>query len=223
MAGDLKFLNASAWGDIPVWAYSAVAAILESLKKVDPQTCYHCLRVGEYSRLLAKSAGLNEYQQKVSEFAGILHDVGKMGIPVQITHKPGKLDFEEYALMKAHSSYSEDIIKPLGIDEFFQAVIPAVRSHHERIDGEGYPDRLYDEKIPLVSRIILIVDTLDAMKETRAYRNGLPIERVYQELNKYAGTQFDKSLVKIFLEAHPGWEKESPDQQTLEKLIKKVA
>ncbi len=223
MAGDVKVLNPNSWGDIPVWAYSAVAAILESLKKVDPQTCYHCLRVGEYSRLLAKSAGLNEYQQKVSEFAGILHDVGKMGIPVQITHKPGKLDFEEYALMKSHSTYSEEIIKPLGIDDFFKAVIPAVRSHHERIDGEGYPDKLYDEKIPLVARIILIVDTLDAMKETRAYRAGLPLERIYQELKKYSGTQFDKSLVKIFLESHASWEKESPDRQTIENLVKKVA
>ncbi len=125
------------WGDIPSWAYSAVASVMEALHKVDPATFHHCLRVGEYSRLLAKSAGLTEYQQKVAEFSGILHDVGKMGIQLSITHKPGKLTAEEYGLMKDHAVYSEEIIKPLGVHEFFRQVIPAVRGHHERIDGKG--------------------------------------------------------------------------------------
>ncbi len=220
---DSKIVSIANWGDVPVWAYSAVATIMESLKKVDPATCDHCFRVGEYCRLLAKSAGLNEYQQKIAEFSGILHDVGKIGIPTQITHKPGKLELEEYSLMKAHSTYSEDIIKPLGINPFFQSVIPSVRAHHERFDGEGYPDKLIGDDIPLVARVILIVDTLDAMKETRAYRVGLPIEKIYSELTKYSGSQFDSHLVKIFLEAHPHWEKEKPDQETQNNLIRKIA
>jgi len=211
------------WGDIPSWAYSAVGSILESLKKVDPETLYHCLRVGEYSRLLAKSAGLSEYQQKIAEFSGILHDVGKMGIPLDITHKPGKLDDHEYETMKSHPVYSEEIIQPLGIHEFFRQVIPAVRGHHERVDGKGYPDKLSGEEIPVLSRVILIVDTLDAMKETRAYRKGLPTEVVYKEIEKYKGTQFDPVLAKIFLECHKHWEKEKPDQETIHQLIKKVA
>jgi HD-GYP domain-containing protein (c-di-GMP phosphodiesterase class II) len=211
------------WGDIPSWSYSAVASILESLKKVDPETLYHCLRVGNYSRLLAKAAGLTEYQQKVAEFAGILHDVGKIGISVDITHKPGKLTTEEYELMKDHPVYSEDIMKPLAIHEFFRQVQPAVRGHHERIDGKGYPDKLHGEDIPVLSRVILIVDTLDAMGEDRAYRKGMPIDLIYKELEKFAGTQFDQAMVKIFLESHKHWAKETPDQETFTQIIKKVA
>ncbi|MEZ0390837.1 MAG: HD-GYP domain-containing protein [Pseudobdellovibrionaceae bacterium] len=211
------------WGDIPTWAYSAVGSILESLKKVDPETLYHCLRVGEYSRLLARAAGLSEYQQKVAEFSGILHDVGKMGIDTQITHKPGKLDTNEYEIMKSHPVYSEDIIKPLTSHEFFRQVLPAVRGHHERVDGKGYPDRLHGEDIPLISRVILIVDTLDAMGENRSYRQGLPIDVIYKEIEKYAGTQFDQSLAKIFLNCHRYWKQEKPDEETVNRLIKKVA
>lgn len=211
------------WGDIPSWGYSAVGSILESLKKVDPETFHHCLRVGEYSRLLARSAGLSEFQQKVAEFAGILHDVGKIGISLDITHKPGKLTNEEYEVMKDHAEFSEDIIKPLTVHEFFREIQPAVRGHHERVDGKGYPDKLHGEDIPLISRVILIVDTLDAMGETRAYRKGLPIDMIYKELQKYAGTQFDQALVKIFLESHKHWQHEKRDTETIQKLIRKVA
>lgn len=211
------------WGDIPSWAYSAVGSILESLRKVDPETFAHCLRVGEYSRLLAKSAGLSEYQQKVAEFSGILHDVGKIGIHPSITHKPGKLTLDEYELMKDHAVFSEEIIQPLGIHEFFRQVIPAVRGHHERVDGKGYPDKLHGEDIPVLSRVILIVDTLDAMGQDRAYRKGLPLERIYQEIQKYSGTQFDPVMAKIFLESHKYWSQEKPDSETVEQLIKKVA
>jgi HD-GYP domain-containing protein (c-di-GMP phosphodiesterase class II) len=160
------------WGDIPSWAYSAVGSILESLKKVDPETLYHCLRVGEYSRLLAKSAGLSEYQQKIAEFSGILHDVGKMGVPLEITHKPGKLETHEYETMKAHPVYSEEIIQPLAIHEFFRQVLPAVRGHHERVDGKGYPDKLSGEEIPVLSRVILIVDTAKVCQRKRCTRKS---------------------------------------------------
>lgn len=211
------------WGDIPDWAYSAVRSILESLKKVDPETYAHCCRVGEYSRLLAKYAGLNEYQQKIAEFSGILHDVGKMGISPDIIHKPGKLDPVEYKEMQRHAEYSEEIIAPLGIHEFFRQVIPAVRGHHERVDGAGYPDKLSGEEIPVISRVILIVDTLDAMGQTRAYRKGLPIEVIYNEIQKYAGTQFDPALAQIFLEAHKHWGQEMPDEITQSEIIRKVA
>lgn len=220
----MKRTNSNAvWGDIPAWAYSAVGSILESLRKVDPDTFHHCLRVGEYSRLLAKSAGLSEYQQKVAEFSGILHDVGKMGIQPTITHKPGKLTPEEYAVMKDHSVYSEEIISPLGVHEFFHQVIPAVRAHHERVDGTGYPDKLHGEDIPVVSRVILIVDTLDAMGADRAYRKGMPLDMIYKEIRKFSGTQFDSSLAQIFLDAHKFWSQEKPDQDTVNQLIKKVA
>lgn len=205
-------------GDVPEWAYPAVESILSSLRAVDPMTFYHCLRVGEYSRRLAKAAGLNEYQQKVAQFSGILHDVGKMGIEQNIVHKPGKLTGDEYERMKHHSILSEEIVTPLAHHEFFQLVVPAVRGHHERVDGQGYPDNLAGDEIPVISRVILVVDTLDAMAQDRPYRMGLPIDVIYKELKKYAGIQFDKSLVTIFLQSHPLWSREANDDETLARV-----
>ena len=102
-------------------------------------------------------------------------------------------------------------------------MIPAVRYHHERVDGQGYPYCLAGEDIPILSRVILIVDTLDAMGQSRAYRQGLPIEVIYKEIQKYMVTQFDTELAKIFLDSHKHWSKEKPDAETVHKLIKKVA
>jgi HD-GYP domain-containing protein (c-di-GMP phosphodiesterase class II) len=116
--------------------------------------------------------------------------------------------------MRNHSEYSEQIIQPLATHSFFSQVQPAVRGHHERLDGKGYPDSLSGEEIPLVSRVILIVDTLDAMSENRAYRQGLPIDKVYEELKKYSGTQFDASLVNVFLQSHKSWHTEEVDENS---------
>lgn len=191
---------------------------------VDPFTYAHCLRVGEHSRKLAKFAGFSEYQCKVAQFSGLLHDVGKMGVDLAITHKPGKLEPHEYEIMKGHSILSQEIIEPLTSHEFFRQILPAVRGHHERLDGEGYPDRLHGEDIPVISRVILIVDTLDAMGQDRAYRKGMPIDKIYDELQKYSGTQFDSALVRIFLEAHSRyWHQEKADAETLERVSVKAA
>ena len=223
MSAALKKPNLTlVWGDIPDWAYSSVAAVLETLKQSDPATFEHCLRVGEFSRLLAKSAGLTEYQQKISEFAGILHDVGKVGVGRDIVHKPGKLTESEYEIMKQHSIYSEEIIQPLATHEFFRQVLPAVRGHHERVDGLGYPDKLHGEDVPLISRMILIVDTYDAMGQDRSYRKGLPVEVIYKELEKFAGTQFDKALVTTFMDCHESWKTEKADPNTINFIHKKV-
>jgi putative nucleotidyltransferase with HDIG domain len=211
-------------GDVPDWAYSAVAGIMQSLKIVDPETYAHCLRVGEYSRKLAISAGLTPFQQKVAEFSGILHDVGKMGVDRAIVHKPGKLDDFEMAKMKDHPVLSAEIVKPLADQHiFFQQVLPGVLYHHERMDGLGYPHKKMGDEIPLISRLILIVDTLDAMSSSRAYRQGQPIEKVYRELNRCKGTQFDTERVHIFLDSHSEWDRQAADAETQHRLIKKVA
>lgn len=211
-------------GDIPEWAYSAVESILTSLKVADPETYAHCLRVGEHARKLAKFAGLTEYQQRVAQFSGLMHDVGKMGVDLAITHKPGKLTDAEYDIMKSHPVLSEEIIQPMAHHEFFQQILPAVRGHHERVDGKGYPDKLHGEDVPLIARVILIVDTLDAMGQNRAYRKGLPVEVIYQELERFAGTQFDQALVRIFLDVHQRhWDKEAADIETIRKVTTKAA
>lgn len=210
------------WGNIPNWSYEAVRALLESLKSVEPTTYEHCLRVGEYSRKLARDMGLNEYEQKLAEFAGMLHDIGKIGIDKDILMKPGRLDPKEHDIMKSHSIMSETIVKPLATHQFFNQILPGIRGHHERMDGEGYPDKKVGETIPLLARIILVVDTFDAMSENRAYRKGLPEEIVFAELKRCSGTQFDPQIVRIFLQAHPTW-KQEVEQETLHKIIKRVA
>lgn len=212
-----------AWGDIPDWTYDSVKSLLEGLRAVEPSTYHHCLRVGEYSRKLAVDMGMNEYEQKVAEFAGLLHDIGKIGIERNILLKPGKLDPYELDIIQSHSIISEQIIQPFATHPFFKQIIPAVRGHHERLDGEGYPDKLMGEEIPLISRVILVVDTYDAMSADRVYRRGLPDDIIYSELKRCAGTQFDPQLVKIFLSVHANWKKQDSDAETFQHIIRKVA
>lgn len=202
MSGALKH------GDIPSWAYAATKALLESLKAVDPDTYHHCLRVGASARLLARDAGLDEYQQIAAEFAGILHDIGKMTLKQEILNKPARLTDEEMEHVKSHSIASERLVAPLAHHDFFQYVVPVIRSHHERVDGQGYPDKLGGETIPLLSRVILVVDTVDAMTQNRVYRKGLPMDVVLAELKKYSGTQFDAQLVNVFFDSHRFWKPE---------------
>ncbi|WII73788.1 HD-GYP domain-containing protein [Bdellovibrio sp. 22V] len=213
----------SSWGDIPAWAYDAAQALMQSLKVVDPATYAHCCRVGEMSRKLARDAGLNEYEQKLAEFAGLFHDIGKIGVPQSIIAKPGKLDESEHLIMQSHPVLSEEIVKPLARHQFFSEILPGIRGHHERVDGTGYPDKKRGDEVPLLARIILVVDTYDAMSQTRAYRKGLPDDVVYAELRRCSGTQFDSQLVNTFLQAHPSWKTQEPDQDTLHFVIKKIA
>ncbi|MGE5087244.1 MAG: HD-GYP domain-containing protein [Bacillota bacterium] len=211
------------WGDVPAWAYQAAQALMQSLKIVDPVTYAHCCRVGEMSRKLARDAGLNEYQQKLAEFAGLFHDIGKMGVSQDIIAKPGKLDPRELAIMKSHPVLSEEIVQPLAKHDFFANILPGIRGHHERVDGTGYPDKILGDEINILARVILVVDTYDAMSQTRAYRKGLPDAVVYEELKRCSGTQFDSQLVKIFLQAHPRWSGQQVDQETEYLLIRKIA
>lgn len=196
---------------------------MEALKAVEPTTYTHCLRVGEYSRKLAAAMGLNEFEQKVAEFAGILHDIGKIGIERNILLKPGKLDAYELDVMQSHSVVSEQIIQPFATHPFFRQILPAVRGHHERIDGEGYPDKLMGDEIPLISRVILVVDTYDAMSVDRVYRKGLSDDIIYAELRRCSGMQFEPELVRIFLAVHASWSKQKSDPETHHRIIRKVA
>lgn len=213
----------SSWGDIPEWAYESAQVLMQSLKSVDPVTYHHCCRVGEMSRKLSRDAGLNEYEQKLAEFAGLFHDVGKMGISQAIIDKPGKLDDVEYRTIQSHSILSEEIVQPLAKHSFFAEMLPAIRGHHERVDGTGYPDKKRGDEVPLIARVILVVDTYDAMAQDRAYRKGLPDEVIYAEIQRCSGTQFDAQLAKTFLEAHKGWSPQQRDQETFNYLIKQIA
>lgn len=157
------------------------------------------------AKLLARAAGLNEFDTRIVEYAGLFHDIGKVGVPDGILLKPAKLTDEEYEIMKSHPVLSVKILEPVSHLEFFAKTIPGVRFHHERFDGRGYPEGVKGEDIPLESRIILVVDTFDAMTWSRPYRKGLPYEVAYKELQDFAGRQFDPKLVEIFNAAHPHW------------------
>lgn len=194
-----------AWGDIPDWINEVSAVLLQALKERDPYTYGHCRRVARNARLLAREAGLNEFEQKIIEYSSIFHDLGKIGIPDRILLKPGRLTQEEEAIMKIHPIKSAEIIEPFSHIPFFKALLPGILHHHERMDGLGYPNGIQGKEIPLSARIILIVDTFDAMTTTRPYRKGRGYEFAYKELKQFAGRQFDTQLVNIFLKAHPHW------------------
>ena len=179
-----------------------VNQILDEVHHHDVATFEHCVRVSHLCRFLAQAASLSMEDQIKAQFSGLLHDVGKAKIPLSILNKPGKLTESEYEIMKSHALLSAEMLEPLEEDPFFAQVQEAILHHHERADGRGYPLQLEGETIPYLSRVILIVDTVDAMTQTRAYRKGLPLDVVYRELEKFAGTQFDYDLVGIFIDAH---------------------
>jgi HD-GYP domain-containing protein (c-di-GMP phosphodiesterase class II) len=186
---------------VPQWANVVAQSILAAVKQKDPDTFFHCCRVGQAARQLAKVMGLSEFEQVILEFSGLFHDVGKMGVPDDILLKPAKLTAKEIEIMKSHPELSVQIIKPLLDDPFFRFLVPGIRYHHEKIDGTGYPHKLAGNNIPLPARIVAIVDTVDAMTQSRPYRPGQPMEKVTQELIDFSDRQFDKHLVKIYLEA----------------------
>lgn len=190
------------WNSIPQDLLAKVNQILAELRDYDIATFDHCVRVSQMCCFLAEAAELSHSEKLKAQFAGLLHDVGKMKIPIEVLNKPGKLTDEEYNLVQNHSLFSAELLEPLEHSPFFREVQLAVLHHHERIDGQGYPLKLEGEQIPYISRLILVVDTVDAMTQNRAYRKGLEMSVVYKELNKFAGVQFDKELVEIFISAH---------------------
>lgn len=175
---------------------SAIKAMVNLLEMRDPYTKGHSERVARIASLFARVLGLPQSEIDRIFWAGILHDIGKIGIPESILNKPGKLSDEEYDIVKKHPVLSEHALS--GI-EFLESLKPIVRSHHERWDGKGYPDGLKGEKIPLTARILAIADSFDAMTSDRPYRKALSIEEAKKEFLKESGKQFDPKLAEIFV------------------------
>jgi diguanylate cyclase (GGDEF)-like protein/putative nucleotidyltransferase with HDIG domain len=176
---------------------SSIYALAATIDAKDHYTYGHSSNVSELSVALARNAGFDESQIEIVKNAGLLHDIGKVGIPESVLSKPGFLTEEEYEIMKGHVVQSVNIIKhiPNLID-----TVPVVISHHERYDGKGYPRGIKGENIPVLGRIICIADSFDAMTTDRPYRKGLSLEQAMYELKKNAGTQFDPTLVDIFIQ-----------------------
>ena len=154
------------------------------------------MRVAEYAREIARRLDMTEKEQEDIYHMGLLHDIGKIGIPDEIINKPSRLTNEEYAIIKTHPVVGADILK--NMTESPEIVVGA-RWHHERYDGKGYPDGLKGNEIPIMARIIGVADAYDAMTSTRSYRCVLPIEVVKEEIEKGKGTQFDPLFADVML------------------------
>jgi putative nucleotidyltransferase with HDIG domain len=170
--------------------------MVKAIEARDPYTSGHSLRVSRLSRAIAASLGLPPREIEQVETAALLHDVGKIHEEfAPLLRKESKLTAEETALMQTHAVRSAELVSI--ISKFRGAIHDAVRHHHERWDGQGYPDGLATDGIPLASRIILISDTVDAMTTDRPYRKRLPLETVMVELQRCRGTQFDPAIVDV--------------------------
>lgn len=173
-----------------------VTALSGAIDAKDTYTNGHSTRVADYSTKIAKKAGFSEEEQNDIYMMGLLHDVGKIGMPDAIINKPAKLTEEEYAVIKNHPVMGARILK--NITEF-PKLITGARWHHERYDGKGYPDGISGEDIPVEARIIAIADAYDAMSSRRSYRDVLPQATVRSEVEKGKGTQFDPVFADIML------------------------
>lgn len=177
---------------------STIYALTAAIDAKDHYTFSHSRNVANYSGCLAVEYGMSEDFVELVKEAGLLHDIGKIGIPEHILNKPGRLEQEEYEIMKGHVEASIGIIRNLPSLDY---VIPAVIGHHERYDGKGYPRGIEGEDIPLSARILCIADSFDAMISKRSYKEACPVEYALEEITAQAGKQFDPQLAPIFVKA----------------------
>ncbi|HTQ68765.1 MAG TPA: HD-GYP domain-containing protein [Solirubrobacteraceae bacterium] len=177
-------------------AYRGTALVLGDVVEADDgYTGVHCRGVLGLALAVADELGLGAEQRRNLEFGALLHDVGKIAIPKEIVNKPGKLDPEEWQIIKTHTLEGQNMLDRIG--GFMHDVGLIVRSHHERWDGGGYPDGLKGEEIPLEARIVTCCDSWNAMRTDRAYRKALPSDLALAELSANSGRQFDPRIVEV--------------------------
>jgi HD-GYP domain-containing protein (c-di-GMP phosphodiesterase class II) len=169
-----------------------IVALANSIDSKDSYTRGHSQRVSELSVAIGRELGLGERELKQLAFGGILHDIGKIGIVERILLKQSRLTDEEMSTMREHPEIGASIIEAVA---FLAPALPAVRNHHERWDGSGYPDRMVGERIPLIARIVNVADTWDACTSTRPYQNALPFEDALAIIQGLSGTQCDPKVV----------------------------
>jgi putative nucleotidyltransferase with HDIG domain len=177
--------------------FSAVRSLAEAVEAKDVYIRGHSAKVSRYSMLIAQKLGLNKKMVEGIRIAGLLHDIGKIGISDKILLKRDKLTSEEFDVIKSHPEVGVQILEPMSLP---WEIIPTIQQHHERYDGKGYPEGIKGEKIDLGARIMQVADAYDAITSDRSYRKASPRAKAVAEIKKFSGTQFDPKIVKVFTE-----------------------
>jgi putative nucleotidyltransferase with HDIG domain len=174
---------------------SFASALVAALDARDQYTAGHSAAVARYSQDIAARLGLPEEEQQLAHLCGLVHDIGKVALPPGLLEKPGPLTLDERRQMEEHPSVGERILSKV---ENYADIARVVRHHHERVDGNGYPDALVDDDIPLISRILAVADAYDAMTSDRPYREAMPSQVARLRIAQAVGSQFDTSVVAAF-------------------------
>ncbi len=185
----------------------ATRALVSAIDKKDHYTSGHSERVGFLARLTGVQLGLHEDELELLEWAGLLHDVGKIGVPEEILCKPGRLTDEEFEIVKKHPEMGYEILKPISD---FKHILDGVLHHHENPDGSGYPYGLVGDQIPLFAGVLHVVDVFDALTSRRSYRDAFTIEKALGIINSEAGTKLNAEFVSAFLRALAAFRENEP-------------
>jgi len=199
-------------------AYEAtVGALCQAVETKDFYTRGHSDRVSRGSVMIAREIGMRGDRVEAIRYAGMLHDVGKLGVPTKVLQKTGKLTEEEYAAIQLHPMRGLDIVREIG---FLDEALAGIMHHHERIDGRGYPMGLAGDEIPEFARVLAVADAFDSMTSTRSYRGARPADEAIAELRKWSGTQFDPAFVDAFVAAlkRDGWQRPEPPVLAADEL-----
>ncbi|WP_405449501.1 HD-GYP domain-containing protein [Streptomyces erythrochromogenes] len=183
---------------------ATIRALVQAVDIKDRYTRGHSERVGQASTMIARELGMAEDRLEVVRIAGILHDVGKLGVPTRLLRKDGPLTHQERRIIELHPEYGHEMVRGIG---FLGEARSAILHHHERVDGTGYPYGLTGEQIPVLARVVAVADAFDAMTSTRSYSRARPVPTALAELERCAGAQFDPAMVRALTHAigRHGW------------------
>ncbi|MFJ7588971.1 HD-GYP domain-containing protein [Streptomyces sp. NPDC097617] len=183
---------------------ATIRALVQAVDIKDRYTRGHSERVGQASAMIARELGMSEDRLETVRIAGILHDVGKLGVPTRLLRKDGPLTPQERRIIELHPEYGHEMVRGIG---FLGEARSAILHHHERVDGSGYPYGLAGEQIPVLARVVAVADAFDAMTSTRSYSRARPVPTALAELERCAGAQFDPAMVRALVDAigRTGW------------------
>jgi HD-GYP domain-containing protein (c-di-GMP phosphodiesterase class II) len=195
--------NSRLYQELEEMFFQTTDSLADAIEKRDPYTGGHTQRVTQYSLAIAKYLQLKPLERKWLKITSALHDIGKIGIEDHILKKPEPLSPEEFDRIKRHSDMGAKIIEHIWQ---LREIVPGVRYHHEHVNGQGYPDGLKGEEIPVLAKIVAVADTYDAMTTDRPYRKAINKEAAVEELRRCSGTQFDNEVVGAFITAYQNGE-----------------